>query len=110
MAAEEAGVHQQRVEVVDVAAFLEEAGFDRADLAVAREEGIGEGREQGREGELDLRIGVIDRGIDEAGDAASSHQDVASPHIAVDQRRACGLFDPFAEIGGEFFEPAHDLA
>ena len=26
----------------------------------------------------------------------------------MDQRRAFGLLDPFAEIGGEILEPAHD--
>ena len=57
-------MHKQRIQVVEIAAVFEEPGPERRALPVAVEKGLAEGAEQGAEGELDLRIGVIDGRID----------------------------------------------
>src|SRR5690606_15138037 len=93
-AAEEPRVDQKGIEVVEVAPLLEEAGAERPERRVALEEGAAEGREEGREGELDLGIGVVDRRVDEARDAAAPGQDVAAPHVAMDERGPRRLDEP----------------
>ena len=59
--AEEAGVHEERGEVVDVAAQLEEAGADGPQGVVGVEEGIAEGVEE-HAPPFQLGLGLQDRG------------------------------------------------
>src|SRR5690606_16962819 len=59
-----ADMHQQRIDVVDVATQLEEARIERRQLPVAPEEGRAEGVEQRGEGQLDLRMADIDGRVD----------------------------------------------
>src|SRR5918999_3620640 len=68
---EEVDVYQQRVEVVEVAALLEEAVCYAPDLPVALEESIAEGVGEAYEEELDLGVGVVDRRVEEGGYAIS---------------------------------------
>src|SRR5918999_6306285 len=94
---EEIRVDQQRVEVVEFTAHLEEAVAYRPDLPVAIEEGAAKGVEQGDERQLDLGVSVIDGGIQESCYAIFSGQHVGAPDVAVDKRRRVGVFDEHVE-------------
>ncbi len=87
-------MHKQRIQVVEIAAVFEEPGPERRALPVAVEKGLAEGAEQGAEGELDLRIGVIDGRVDETGDAPVPAQDVAGPHVSVNEGRLGAVVTP----------------
>src|SRR5215218_731487 len=98
------GVYQQRVEIVQVAAHLEEAVAYRPDPLVTIEEGTAKRVEQGDERQLDLGVSVVDSGIQESGYAMSSCQHVGAPHVAMDEHRRVGFLDEIIEL---FRQPLH---
>src|SRR5215208_5891735 len=102
--AEIVGVNQQRVEVVQVAARLEEGIVYAPDLRVALQKVVAERVEEAYEGHFDLRVGVVEGGIQEGGYALSSRQHVGAPDVAVDKRRRVGDLDELVE---PFRQPLH---
>src|SRR3712207_5577152 len=72
-------VDQKRVEVVEVAARLEEAVPDRSQLRVAPHERVAERVEEAYEGELDLGVRVVDGRVEEGRDPAPLRQHVPAP-------------------------------
>ncbi len=97
-------MHQQRIEVVEIAPRLQEAGGERRKLGVAAEEGLAERAEQRAERQLDLGVRPVNCRIDEAGHAPGLHEHVAAPAIAVDQRRTRRLLDPAVEAARQGFD------
>src|SRR5918992_4462956 len=106
---EEIRVDQQRVEVVEFTAHLEEAVAYRPDLPVAIEEGTAKGVEQGDERQLDLGVSVVDSGIQESSYAVSSCQHVGAPDVGVDERRRVGVFDELIELLRQALHPMQIL-
>src|SRR5215212_11052890 len=81
--AEIVGVNQQRVEVVKVAARLEEGIVYAPDLRVALQKGVAERIEEADEGQFDLRVGVVEGRIQKSSYAISPCQHVGAPDVAV---------------------------
>src|SRR5215204_6015674 len=107
--AEVIGVDQQRVEVVQVAAHLEEALAYRPDLLVAIEEGTAKRVEQGDDRQLDLGVSVVDCGIQKSGYPISSCQHVGAPDVSVDERWRVGVFDELIELLRQALHPKQIL-
>src|SRR5918993_5710215 len=100
---------QQRVEVVQVAARLEEGSVYAPYLRVTLQKGVAEGVEEADEGQFDLRVGVIEGGIQESGYAIFSCQHVGAPDVAVDERRRVGVFDELIELLRQALHPKQIL-
>src|SRR5919199_6313407 len=105
-AAKEVHVNQQRVEVVEVAALLEEAWSNALNLCVALEKRIAEGVEEAYEGQFYLGVGVVDRRVEEGGYAIPLCEHIGTPHVAVDERGAFGFFQILVE---PLRQPLHPL-
>ena len=103
-AAKLADMHQQGVEIIEIAPSLEEAGADRPELVIALEEGLAEGAEQRNIRQFDLGMAVVDGGVDKRGDPAGRGEDIGRPDVTVDERRLIRFFQPVVEPGGESFD------
>jgi hypothetical protein len=64
----------------------------RSKLRAPLEERIAEGVEEAYKGQLDLRVGMVDRRVEKGGYAILLRQYVGPPHVAVDERRPSGFF------------------
>src|SRR5262249_46958507 len=99
-AAEEQRVDEERIKLIDGAAFFE-AGRDRPVSVVLVEKRRRERPEELDERELDLRMGVVDRRIDDRRELPVAGEDVAGPEIAVDERGMRRLEEPAIELLGK---------
>ena len=79
--AEQAHMHQGRIQVVDADSCLVEPGLEGAQRLIGLEKGPPERAEHGREGELDLRMGAIDGRVHEPRDPPGLHQNIARPQV-----------------------------
>src|SRR6516164_7033660 len=86
-AAEEVGVVQHVVEVVELAAQRRARGQRRRAL-VGAIEGWAEATEETGHGEIGLAVAVIDRGIEQHRFPGSAREPVSAPQIAVQERGA----------------------
>ena len=102
-------MHEQRVEVVEIAAFLEEAFSYVPDLRVALEKGVAERVKEAYEGELDLGVGVVDSRVEKSGYAITLRQHVGAPYVAVDEGGPFGLSEIVVEPLSQFFCPLQIL-
>src|SRR5512135_2837564 len=98
-------MHQERIEIIEVAALFEEARPELAKLAVAGEEALADAAEQSHEGELDLRVGEVQRRVDQSDDPSAARQDVAAPQIPVDQGRPRVAADPPRQTVAQRLDP-----
>src|SRR3712207_4677945 len=108
-AAEIVRVDQKRVEIVEVAARLEEAVPDGSQLRVAPHERVAERVEEAYEGELDLGVRVVDGRVEEGRDPGPLRQHVPAPRVSVDERRGVGLIYEILQTSGEPFYPVEVL-
>src|SRR5918997_468997 len=102
-------MNQQRVEVVEVAACIEEGPVYASYLRVAAQEDVTERVEEADEGQLDLRVRVVQGRVEEGGDTVPLRQHVGTPHVAVYERRGIGVPDQVVQPFGEPLHPAHVL-
>ena len=105
--AEDAHVHQQRVELIERdAAFV--LGRERMRLLVGVEDARGEAAEEAHHRQIDLSVTAINRGIDEHGRARGVH--VTAPEVAVQARgRLVGAHSLGQDLG-ERIEAAPERA
>jgi hypothetical protein len=104
LAAEEIHVNHKRVETVQVTARLVETPVYAPDLRIALQKRPTERVEEADEGQLDLRVRMRQRGVEESGYAIPARQHVRAPHVAVDERWRVRLPDKILQPPGQAFD------
>jgi hypothetical protein len=94
-------VDEERIQVVDVPPPLEEPREDGVEFGVSIEEGTPERGEERNEGQLDLWVPPVNRGIENPCDSVAAGEDVGGPDIAVQELRVIGFVDQVAEAARE---------
>lgn len=74
-------MYQQWVEVIKVTADFKKSRAKRDMLMVAPEKRVIKGVEQGREGQFNFRVSVIDGGVNKGLHRIVLYQDIATPYI-----------------------------